>query len=170
AGALDAAADADTQVYAPGARVSEGISAAADLDGDGHGDLVVGADGALVFAGPLARGVHTDADATAVVPVDRAPCGKALDASADLDRDGRGDLVLGCPSWGHTSAARLWYGPLSGTVGEPDATFVDTGRVDQFGSVVTALGDVNGDGVDDLGLTDPETVAPDVYLFFGGRR
>ncbi len=95
----------------------------------------------------------------------------------DLDGDGTDDLVAGMPL--HTvatsteGATAVWYGPLatSGTVSATsDALLTGASRSDQDGSGL-AVGDHDGDGVDDLfAYTYDYDGFTNVYVLYGGSR
>ncbi|NUR00707.1 MAG: VCBS repeat-containing protein [Streptomyces sp.] len=122
-----------------------------DLDGDGRTDLIVGEassvrDAVVVWGGQsgLSGGVSVPA---------------AVTQAGDFDGDGKQDLVLfrGGRS-GHDdpegTTATVWTGPISRT-GKPTATRAFGATDLQYDDVLdAAAGDVNGDGRDDLALTD----------------
>ncbi|MFI8535005.1 FG-GAP-like repeat-containing protein [Streptomyces aquilus] len=126
--------------------------AAADLDGDGFTDLVVGTPGEAVGdtdnqAGTLtvlwgAKGGLTGGTVIKGAPFERL--GVALTAG-DFDGDGHRDLATG------TTVA---YGPFGRTTG-PARTEAMDARVggdpeELWNPPVLAAGDVNGDGLDDV--------------------
>lgn len=72
------------------------------------------------------------------------------------------------------------YGPIQGRVAydDADARLIGESVHSETGHVVTGLGDVDGDGFDDLGvgayLAVPSSVDDDlaggaIYIVFGGR-
>ncbi len=161
-----------------------GISSVAipDLDGDGADELLVAAPGiggpssptdpasVYLFAG-LAPGALTlaEADVTYVGETEHDALGVAM-AAADLDGDGTADLVLGAPY-------RELHNYPRGAVYGIDGTALETEPEDAplriygehgsaggyFGVSVTALGDVDGDGADDLAIAG----GPGISIFHG---
>ncbi|GAA3496209.1 FG-GAP repeat protein [Streptomyces prasinosporus] len=146
-----------------------------DFNGDGYRDLAVGAPGAangqvdaagaVVVLYGSANGATASrrtvvTQATSGIP--GAPeewdrFGPAV-ASADLDRDGYADLLVGTPGesagtmWGTGSLTVVWGGAtgLKGGASVPTPTGLDEGC--NFAAGVAA-GDVTGDGAPDLGVT-----------------
>ena len=139
-----------------------------DVDGDGLADVIVGsydtagrnAGAAYVVFGPAAG----DADLGTADIILRGDdpsqyVGLGL-ATADLDDDGLGELLVGGigDSTGARGAGAAWlfFGPLAGTLTLADAAAVFTGESadDQVGEAV-AFGDVNGDGALEILLGAP---------------
>jgi hypothetical protein len=153
--------------------------AAGDFNGDGIGDLAVGApqqarprvaQGAVfLFFGPFdgPRATHR-ADVLLTGAGGGAEFGAALDAD-DLDGDGFDDLLVGSPGDDTTGvaagAAWLYYGRSSWTGGAPAAAadaalHGDPGSA--LGSAVAFLGDASGDGPRDLAVGAPRATALEV--------
>jgi hypothetical protein len=117
--------DADGLLTSPSASAEAGAAliAAGDLDGDGNGDLAIGAPGedtrdggpnAGVVYGVLQWSGEQSLSSAVIRWEGRAPenrAGSAL-AAADLDRDGWTDLAIGAPGADETY---VLYGPLTGT-------------------------------------------------------
>ncbi|MEU5098927.1 hypothetical protein [Streptomyces sp. NPDC020996] len=146
-----------------------------DFNGDGYRDLAVGAPGAangtvdaagaVVVLYGSAGGVSASrrtviTQATAGIP--GAPeewdeFGSAV-ASADLDRDGYADLLIGTPDesagtmWGIGSLTVVWGGAggLKGGAAVSPPTGLDEGCGFAAG---VAVGDVTGDGAPDVAVT-----------------
>ncbi len=104
-----------------------------------------------LFLGPLTGSIGTDgADAALLGPEANAQSGRDVDI-CDLDGDGQGDVVSG--AWNHTDltgAAVIYLNPL----GDQDADAVVLGSEidDRAGWSVDCLGDVDGDGNDDIAV------------------
>ena len=169
AGMISSMADATTLHHSVrSASAGEGTSFAGDLDGDGYGDLLVGAPGAdashidsgvvYILPGPLSDGDDIEATASASVVGESSydRLGSAVAGSVDANGDGVLDLFVGVERWEDGSdpymgAAYLLLGPLSGTLDLEtyDARVTGLTRYDRVGAVV-AGGDVDGDGRDDM--------------------
>lgn len=159
----------------------------ADVDHDGAVDLVVGADQAsgagvsaghtLVLLGPLAAGTVDAASAARARIVGRPgdQVGNRIVTGFDGDGDGRADLLT--IGWCGVACSGAVLGvaglTLDRTYLPTDVTFRldgDSGD-DHFGITASLVGDLDGDGVDDLAVGVARTnPAPGVvYLLRGGR-
>lgn len=159
------------------------ISMGGDVTGDGVADLVLA--GYLmagessepwtgVFAGPVS-GTFTPDDAAATVGAYRFSANHhALDAQADLDGDGVGDLVMGEAYSGSFDALAVFLGPLSGDIDGSDAALIvqdpDDDSLDSYSVVATS--DMNGDGTPDLLVAGPSpgAYAGAAWLINGAER
>jgi hypothetical protein len=127
----------------------------ADVSGDGHADLIVGATGesrVYVFDGRASGLIHTlSLPASAVCGSDRCRFGSAV-AGGDLTGDGRAEVIVGAPHEdvdGNVSQGRAYVfngdtGALIVTLNTPAPQPTAT-----FGAAVAA-GDVTGDGRADV--------------------
>ncbi len=168
------ALDASSAWYgeAAGDQAGGAIGAPGDVNDDGYDDLVVGApdqdlggNGAgliYILYGPTS-GVATLADADARIlgrqPGDHA--GNAVDATADVDGDGRRDVLVGAyiddSAAINAGAAYLVLGPWSGTSYLTDAEggFIGEAEADVAGWAVNMSGDLDGAGVEDIVIGAP---------------
>jgi len=153
------------------------VSAAGDVNGDGHDDLIVGATTAdfngsqsgssyVVFgkATPFAATLALSSlDGTSGFRLDGVAddrAGRSVSAAGDINGDGLDDLIIGAPNGANAPgssyivfgkatpfAANFALSNLNGTNG-----FRLDGQVvfDYSGSSVSGAGDINGDGCDDL--------------------
>lgn len=144
-----------------------------DLDGDGHTDIAVGAPGVDVERGTVSvyrgqsAGIGASPDWTISGARRSDQLGRAVASAGDVDGDGFGDLLLGT-AMGITSAGyRLGYvwivrGSAIGPAAAPDAVIEGTDLSHPaIGTSVAALGDVNGDGYADIGVSFPGSLLDD---------
>ncbi len=185
AGVLDDAALALARVdgEASGDEAGAAVAFAGDTDGDGYGDVLVGAPGAdrgagrvYLVAGPATPA--TLADAVAELRGDSAgdALGSALAGVGDVDGDGLCDLLSGAPGddRGGSGAGAAWllYGPTRGVslLGAAGTVLVGGAADDGAGAALAGVGDVDGDTYADLlvGVAGDDSAAWDAgaaYLF-----
>jgi hypothetical protein len=157
--------------------------AGSDMDGDGHPDLLLGAEGhssatggVYLFRGPLSANNYTIADADAFVEGERTDdhVGFNLDARGDYNNDGAADMVVNACCVNAPTRAYVVFGPLSGTTSLTDADVKlqgDSSGVDGFAMFISYAGDVDGQGVDDLAIAKKaytSGVQSQVFFFSGG--
>ncbi|MGB0639196.1 MAG: MopE-related protein [Myxococcota bacterium] len=161
-----------------------------DLDGDGEGDVLIGAPGndvggantgtIYILWGPIESGSVTAASVSDYVTGQAE--GDGIGDSMrlfDVNSDGVDDMIVGAPdnSEGGTDAGSVYVvlGPVTGAVGLDDADiqYVGESASDKFGISVASAGDVDGDGADDIiaGAAFDDTSGPDsgaAYIVTGG--
>jgi hypothetical protein len=158
---------------------------AADVNGDGLADLLVGAphDGdpsvpgqvLLYLAGPLDQ----TPDAVLVGEVAGDRFGAAVGSAGDVDGDGYADVIVGAPGsdagGAGAGAGRVYVyrggpPPFDTT---PDWILDGAAAADAFGTVAGGAGDVNGDGFGDVLVGAPgyDFLSADVgglFVYYGG--
>ncbi|QDU65991.1 FG-GAP repeat protein [Planctomycetes bacterium Pla86] len=149
-----------------GAEVLDGLGSAVqllpDLNGDGRADFAVGAPQPDRFAAGYVE-VHSGALGTELFRIDgpawSGPMGDrfgaALAVLGDLDGDGLPELAVGAPE---DDDAGLESGAVSIHSGADGALLQRVAGLqagERFGAVLASVGDVNGDGLDDLLVAAP---------------
>ena len=158
-------------------RFGSSLASVGDLDGDGIGDLAVGAWGDDT-GGNYRGAVHVlflNADGTAASTTkiahqtgggptlaDDDRFGSSVASLGDLDGDGIGDLAVG--AWGddtggsYRGAVHVLFLNADGTAASTTNIAHQTGGgptladFDRFGSSVASVGDLDGDGIGDLAV------------------
>ncbi len=143
------------------------VAGAGDTNGDGYDDVIVAAHlydsgeedegAAFVFlGGPAGVGDHSAADANAKLQSDQrlAELGSVAGAG-DVNGDGYDDVIVGKAQGG--GGAYVFLGGLTGVGDGSPANANTVIRPDGFegaiGYYVAGVGDVNGDGYDDVATT-----------------
>jgi hypothetical protein len=157
-------ADATLVGVASGDFAGSAVSTAGDADGDGYGDVLVGAPGAssgtgaaYLVLGPLSgtRSLAA-ADAHFSGDVEDDAFGASLSGGGDVDGDGSPDLLIGGTGYDYggfdTGGAFLFFGPASGayTASGADVRMVGEGAGDNAGWSVSIVADMDGDAQDDM--------------------
>ncbi len=167
------------------------VAGAGDLDGDGFDDVVVGSPGidvagrrigtdrgAVYLFHGRATGIATSGATRleAPVPLDYDRFGYSVAGAGDLDGDGYADLVVGAPGRDSVmvdgGTAYIYRGGSDGVDATPAALLQDpTGEYfDRFGTSVAGIGDVDGDGVDDLAIGTSGAKRGRALIYHGTRE
>jgi Ca2+-binding RTX toxin-like protein len=165
-----------------------------DLNGDGYDDLLVGdpirgsghGGATIVYghAGAFSPIVNADApqpgEGTSINLFGGEGFGRAVSSAGDLNGDGYADFMIGAPS-GNSGAVTVLFGH-AGSFGNPGmptvydalpnsaAGFAITGfgSNDSGGRALASIGDINGDGYDDIIVGAPNTNPNGAaYVIFG---
>ncbi|MBX7041685.1 MAG: FG-GAP-like repeat-containing protein [Ignavibacteria bacterium] len=160
------------------------VSTAGDVNGDGYSDLIIGAplnDGgasnagrAYIYYGGAIINSGVDVILTGLTAGDQF--GYSVSSAGDVNGDGYSDVIVGANlNDGGASNAGRAYIYFGGSSMNNVADIILTGAAasDNFGTSVSAAGDVNGDGFSDVivgaNLNDAGgTSAGRAYIFLGG--
>ena len=180
------------------------LSAAGDINGDGMDDLIIGADGAAHNGGFSGRS-YVVFGASAGLPnpfelsnlngsngivlngeVQGDDSGISVSGVGDINGDGMDDLIIGAPGANASGRSYLVFGnsagfnavlELSSLNGSNGIMTNGAAAGDFAGFSVSAAGDINGDGIDDLIVgayrADPlgnNSSAGRSYVVFGAPR
>jgi hypothetical protein len=135
------------------------IDMLSDLDGDGIADSVIGAPGSDQLSGNVGRvRVHSGADGALLheyLGASGGWLGWSVTDAGDLDGDGVHDFAAGAPrhpgGFNGKGRVEVWSGADGSLLRELDGP--DPGG--RFGWCIDGVGDVNGDGSDDLVVGSP---------------
>ncbi len=160
------------------------IASAGDVNADGHVDLIIGAkyDGALgdnagaayVYLGS-SDGIDT-ANETKLLASDGEAwelAGESVSGAGDVDGDGYDDVLMGIRKDEHDGSlggtVRLYRGGPGGVDADDETLIVasDSSFYDKFGVTLADLGDLDGDGYDDLAVGATSADAGVVYIYPG---
>ncbi|MFA4906716.1 MAG: FG-GAP-like repeat-containing protein [archaeon] len=101
--------------------------------------------------------------------------GRSVSGIGDINMDGYDDVIIGNDTKNDTGEASIFYGGVY-MDSIPDIILHGESEHGCFGSTVKSIGDVNGDGYEDILIGDPGYGAPSeytkgrAYLYFGGAK
>ncbi|MDO9043190.1 MAG: FG-GAP-like repeat-containing protein, partial [Desulfocapsaceae bacterium] len=139
------------------------VSTAGDVNGDGYSDVIIGAyyydnveanEGrAFVYHGSAA-GLASDAAWTAESNQASAYFGRSVSTAGDVNGDGYSDVIVGADYYDNVEAnegrAFVYHGSATGLASAAAWTAESNQASAYFGSSVSTVGDVNGDGYSDV--------------------
>lgn len=164
------------------------VAAAGDVNGDGFGDVLVGAprhpvkshqEGVAYLYLGSATGLVARASWACFSHQREAHCGQAVACAGDVNRDGYSDVLVGMPDFdtSQPDAGRvlLFLGSRSGLKETPDWSADGPHAHGRFGAALAQAGDLNGDGYDDVlvgapGVGDQVKLSGWVFAYFGNSN
>lgn len=146
-----------------GALFGYSVASAGDVNGDGYGDIIVGAlqerspttvsGRAYVFIGGGA-GISQQPTWVYGDTQNAGQVGVSVASAGDVNRDGFGDVIVGQHAYGrfriNAGRAFLFLGSKSGLSWTPAWTSESNSGEGLYGASVASAGDVNGDGFSDV--------------------
>ncbi|MDC1020814.1 Ig-like domain-containing protein [bacterium] len=139
------------------------VSGAGDVDNDGYDDIIIGEMGNRdLFNGSVSAGAAYVYSGNPLLNYPKihtfngralGECfGNSVSGAGDVDNDGYDDVIVGAPFanqinlWRSTGSAYVYSGRNGNLLHQWDGEY----GYDFFGGSVSGVGDVNGDGFDDL--------------------
>lgn len=148
------------------AHLGTSLASAGDLNGDGYGDIIVGAwsaslgeqnEGAAYIFHGTSAGLDFQSQKILESNQANAKFGASVACAGDVNGDGFSDVIVGGNLLDHPEVnegvAVVYYGTANGiSIAAPAApTFLEINTIGAyFGSSVSSAGDVNGDGYSDV--------------------
>jgi hypothetical protein len=158
-------------------RLGGALANAGDLDADGDSDLAVGAPEFTFGVGRafVYRGAPGGLVTAAPIPLSDdfgGRIGTAVAGLGDVNGDGYPDLAVTAPAIDNgVGRVHVYHGRTTGVAAPPSTTLTGpAGMEGDFGTVVVAAGDTNGDGYADVLASAPrvDMYTGRAYVFRGG--
>ncbi|MBL0358639.1 MAG: FG-GAP repeat protein [Chitinophagaceae bacterium] len=167
------------------ANFGNSVSSAGDVNGDGYGDIIVGAnlydngetnEGLVYLYLGSANGIDTSSVKVLEINQANATFGNAVSSAGDVNGDGYSDVIAGAKLYDAAGVdqgrAYIYYGSDTGIAYAANVILEDGLAIDNFGSSVSSAGDINGDGFSDVlvgapGVDLAQSNAGAIYIYHG---
>jgi hypothetical protein len=153
------------------------VASAGDVNGDGYGDIIIGATGdgdgygrAYIYYGGFPV-MDSNADVGLLGITDNSNFGYSVAAAGDVNGDGFDDVIVGAylnSSIGINAGRAFIYFGSAEMDSIIDLVLIGEIEDDNFGRSVASAGDVNHDGYADVIVGAPENQQGRAYIYFGG--
>ncbi len=152
------------------------VASAGDVNGDGYGDVIVGAYNYKTVTGRVyvyhgsASGLSTSAATVLTGEGTGNSFGGSVASAGDVNGDGYSDVVVGAIGYNNlTGRVYVYHGSASGLSTSAATVLTGEGENDTFGTSVGSAGDVNGDGYSDVIVSAPgyNSGTGRVYVYYG---
>jgi hypothetical protein len=143
-----------------GGKFGFSIATAGDVDGDGYADVLVGENSVnpaqdecvfIYYGSP--DGLSEASRTRLTAHTQTSSYGANLNAAGDVNGDGYADVIIGAPGYQSGTSggsAFVYAGSAAGIVTEPLSVLSGDLPGGDFGFVVNGVGDLDGDGYDDV--------------------
>lgn len=161
------------------------ISSAGDIDGDGYGDVIIGAKGftnnessegkAFVYKGS-STGLNTTPVWSNEGNQASAFYGHSVASAGDINGDGYSDIIIGAHWFDNDDAeegqAYVYTGSPHGIYPENNQDYESDQTTSHLGYSLASIGDINSDGFSDISISAPHfdtglTNVGRVFIFHG---
>lgn len=159
------------------------VASAGDVNGDGYGDVIIGASGydnyrgaAYVYYGSpggIVPGTRTFLPANNRL----STFGTTVSSAGDLNGDGFSDVVIGAPDHSKDKVSEgavfIYLGTASGISTTPILSYKTNLESARLG-IVSGPGDINGDGFSDVvagaySYSNDQEIEGAIYVFYGNK-
>jgi hypothetical protein len=163
----------------PGGKLGSAVARLSDVDGDGVDDYAISeihGSGARYRTGLVQAYSGLTGAQLWLAEGDQswAEFGKEIINTGDLTGDGIDDLAVSSPAWSRAFFRYSWGAVqlISGADGSQVQRATGSGDYDYFGVKIGMLGDVNGDGIQDLGVAreGPAHDSPGYLRIYSGAN